>query len=209
MKLVRQVQLLFVGAATVITARSAWHAAGSIPAIQGLSSEQSRSFDRATPREVLFEGQFRDTVVFFLDYRCAWCTVLYQDIVRPEAPFAIVVRHFAPGGIAGLSGQAAVASECSRAQGRFHPFSYALFGRRDSIGVLGWEDFARAAAVPDPAAFRECVDRREFADRVADDLALARMLELPGTPTAVHGGRRYWGWAAIAELVSVLGPRLR
>lgn len=168
--------------------------------VRSLSAQERAAISGMSTQVAVFPSASPDTIVLFVDYRCGYCAVLYTDIVRERAPYAVVIRHVTESRHS-MSALAAIAAECSRLQGRFHPFSYALFGKRDSIGLLAWDNFAATAGVPDPIAFSRCVDQRATIGMVDDDRVLAEHLGLPGTPAALFAGRLYVGPVAVGDVI--------
>jgi len=146
-----------------------------------------------------------DTVVVFSDYRCPYCGVLYQDVFNDQSNVALILRHavFEEAGRS-LGTQAAIAAECARMQERFHTYSYALFSRRDSLGLLSWVHYAQIARVPDIDSFQRCVSMRSTASHVDHDSQLAKQLAIVETPTAVYQNRLYRGLNAIQSLFQEL-----
>lgn len=169
------------------------------PDVRTLSAAQAEAFHNTSPAPLVFAGDYPDTLTLFLDYRCGYCAAIYPDLVRPDAPYGIVVRHVAPDRNT-LSAQAAVAAECARRQGRFHAFSYALLARRDSIGLLSWEAFGRLAGVPSLEALTACTEARATIARIDADLNLSQRLDLTMTPVALYRGRLYFGPVRIGEI---------
>lgn len=196
----RDLERVAIVAAVGVLAMSFWQRLSLTPVSRGLSAAEARLLSGQTGRPLVFPGSYSDTIIVFLDYRCPYCAALYPDVVRPESRVGIVVRH-ALADQGSRSAQAAVAAECARQEGKFHAFSYALFARRDSIGVISWERFAAAAGVPDLPRFSLCIDKRATMELVDEDMQLARRLDLPGTPVAIHRGRMYVGPVGLGELM--------
>lgn len=169
--------------------------------IQELTASEREALAVVKRRPLVIPGAFSDTVLLFVDYRCAYCAALYPDFVRQGLPFGIEMR-FALANRNSLSAQAAIAGECARQQGKFHPYSYALFSRRDSIGVLSWETYAKTAGVPDLQRHARCIAIRETLPLIEEDVAFSQQMGISSTPVAVFGNKRYVGPVRIVELLA-------
>ncbi|MGQ0563347.1 MAG: DsbA family protein, partial [Gemmatimonadota bacterium] len=107
-----------------------------------------------------------------------------QILARYPNEVAVVYRHF-PLSTYPFSFAAAIASECAAAQNRFQAYHDLLFEQQDSIGTVSWNRFARLADVPDLELFEKCIADGSTKIRIAEDMAAAKRLEVPGTPTLV------------------------
>ncbi len=146
-------------------------------------------------------------VVLFADYQCPGCALLH-DLLATAADslqqrLQIVTRHFPLSGHSHARA-AANAAECAAQQGRFAAFEDVAYRQQDSIGVLSWEAFGKRAAVPDSAAFRQCVTEERFRTVVEADRSAAQSLKLAGTPVYIVNGQPYFGAPALSELMSQL-----
>lgn len=168
---------------------------------RSLNASQSETLAKMD-RPLVFQGQFNDTLILFVDYSCRYCAALYPELVRPDAPYGLVVIHIADRRSPLF--QAAVAAECARNLRRFYSFSYGLFAKRDSVGRIPFESFAAQAGVRDLAGFSQCVENRIPYRIVEEDMRLALMLGIEGTPAAVLHGKLYQGPASILGLVAPL-----
>ena len=135
-------------------------------------------------------------IVEFSDFQCPFCRqaadLLRELRDRYPGQVAVVYRHLPLKGHR-YAESAALASECAAEQGMFEAYHDALFARSDSIGVTGWDAYARRAEVPDLARFRECVDSGRLFSRVEADLRAARRLRFNGTPTFIVNGKSFVG----------------
>jgi protein-disulfide isomerase len=111
----------------------------------------------------------------------------------------VVYRHFPlPGHRYAMD--AARASECAGAQGRFEAFHDALFARQPEIGIVPWSRLAQESGVPDLPRFEACLrDGGEVAS-IARDRAMAQRLEVNSTPTLLVNGARIEGARPLAAL---------
>lgn len=152
---------------------------------------------------LVFPGTFSDTLYLFLDYRCPYCGALYPDVVRQDAPYGIVVVH-ASGDLVTPSHQAALAAECARSSQRFHAYSYALYARRDSIGILAWEEYAKAAGIAGLTEFSRCIELRQARKVLATSQDILSRIDLQGTPALLRGRRLIRGPEAIFKEVATI-----
>jgi protein-disulfide isomerase len=145
------------------------------------------------------------TIVEFSDFQCPFCARLAPRLdslrQRSPAPFAVVYRHFPleshPHAMA-----AARASECAADQGRFKEIHDALFAEQGAIGQKSWSAYARAAGVPDSAAFARCLEGDAGASRIRADMAAGERLNVTGTPTLLVGRYRMAGAPPLDTLLA-------
>ena len=199
----RNLQYVLVVAAAFVLLFSFWSRSTRDSSVRTLSPSESQAVQSRPQRPLALPGEYRDTVILFLDYHCPYCAALYPDLVRARSAYGVDVRHVVAGPNSVIA-EAAIAAECARQQGRFHPYSYALFGKRDSIGALPWEAYGIAAGVPDLATLTSCVERRLPLAWIEWDTKLVRDIGLKATPTVVYGGRIYTGPLSIAALMGTL-----
>jgi protein-disulfide isomerase len=132
----------------------------------------------------------------FSDFQCPYCRVLADRLkeLRGRYPgqVAVVYRHF-PLPSHAHAAQAARASECAAAQGRFEAYHDALYADQDSIGKVPWTRFAVAAQVPDTAAFSRCAAATSPLPVLARDRQAGDRLEVKGTPTFLLNSLRMQG----------------
>jgi protein-disulfide isomerase len=134
-------------------------------------------------------------IVVFSDFQCPACRVLATHLktIRAEDPNLEVVHRHAPLDRHEAAIPAARASDCAGAQGRFEAYHDALFAAQDSIGTTSWETFARRAAVPDLAAFKQCISVANSDAPLARDTLVAKQLNVTGTPTYLLNDMRFVG----------------
>lgn len=155
----------------------------------------------AQHRPPLFGVAHRDTAYLFLDFECEPCAAIYPSVASRHAPYALVVVPVAMTGRVPLGKQAALAVACAQDSGRVYEYSYALFSRRDSIGIRSWAYFATLAGVSDTLAFEACVTNRSRFLEVERNAKLAVRLGVTATPTAFHAGTRSVGMEEVAALL--------
>lgn len=146
-------------------------------------------------RLVIGSERARSTVVVFSDFDCAACrdfALILRELLQEDSLLIrVVFRHFvSPAHKNAVA--AAHAAECAAAQQRFSTMHDALF---DHLGLLGdslWLSLARAAAIPDTAAFGNCFSRDTARlAAVLRDTELARALGISRAPTIVINGLRF------------------
>jgi protein-disulfide isomerase len=137
------------------------------------------------------------TIIEFADFQCPACRKFAEQVrqaqVQHPGKILVIYRHYPLEAIHPYAMAAANASECAAEQGRFAAFHDVLFAAQDSIGRTSWVRFARAAAVPDTARFKQCVDQNRYQARIQADIAAGRHLKVDGTPTVVVNGLKFTG----------------
>lgn len=199
----RSVEHVLAVAGVILLCQPLWHGESSADSRMVLTTGERRAYASRATKPLVFAGEYSDTIAVFIDYLCAYCAAIYSDIARIGAPYGLELRHavanpYSPRGLT------AVASECAREQERFHAYNYALFSKRDSIHLVSWGAFGKAAGVPRLLALDECIDLRRPIEVVALDARLAAALAIRATPTAIHRGMIYEGPVRIYELISAL-----
>lgn len=145
----------------------------------------------------------RITFVEYSDYDCPFCKNFHEtmnsvmDEYGANGDVAWVYRHFPLEQLHPNAGAIAEAAECVADLGgddAFWTFSDLVFEDRasnESTDMTKLDDYASQAGV-DVAAFTECRESGEVADRVAEDFANAREIGARGTPftVVVYGDQR-------------------
>lgn len=142
-------------------------------------------------------------IVEFSDFQCPACRrlhVVIDSLVRVRKDVEVRFRHLPLTSIHPHALTAAIASECSAAQGRFDTMHDAFFADQRNIGVLPWEDFARRAGVPNLTKFTRCLKDPSTHARVQVDRDLAARLGFTATPTLIVDGVRYYHFFGALEL---------
>jgi len=150
------------------------------------------------------------TLTVFNDYQCPVCLRLHGRVeaIRRVYPddVAVVWRNM-PLETHPLAMPAARASVCAGEEGRFEAMHLLLFLMRDSLDVVSWPRLALRAGIADTVAFGACVRRAETQARIDSDLAAARAIRAPGTPTLLVNELKYVG--APADLARIVRHVLR
>jgi len=139
------------------------------------------------------------TVVEFSDFQCPFCRESFgilQDVFQkfPDEIY-FQYRHFPLEGADGshpLAEEAAEASMCANAQGKFWEYHDLIFQNQDRLTIDSFLQFASALQL-DTTAFAVCFQTRAFADLVAQDFEDARVLGVKATPTFFVNGVKIEG----------------
>lgn len=136
-------------------------------------------------------------LVEFADFQCPACRVFDREFQTLQAKYpddvAVVFRHLPLTRIHPHALNAALASECAAAQGRFGEMHRVLFDRADSLGLLSWPTLAARASVGDLGQFERCFQDPATRAAVDRDVAAAGDLGITGTPTTLMNGVRFSG----------------
>lgn len=152
------------------------------------------------------------TVVEFADFQCPACAVvgpMLQDLAE-SGEITLVYRHFPLTSIHANADASARAAEAAEAQGAFYAYGEALYARQAAWSNLGAaEADAYFAALADELgldleAWRAAYGSAEVRSAVDSDAAVARELNLPGTPTIYVGGELYEGERSVAGFRAVI-----
>lgn len=136
------------------------------------------------------------TIVEFGDFECPACrsfatTTLARIRTDHPTQVRLIYRH-RPLAQHRFAVQAAAASECARAAGRFEEMHDLLYATQDSFGLLPWGGLGIRAGLPDSASFEACVkDRKHIALWV--DSVLAERLAVNEVPMLAINGHRLSG----------------
>lgn len=142
------------------------------------------------------------TIVEFSDFQCPFCArfaEFHDSLLVDGLRVRVLYRHFAIPNHPHAR-NAAVASECAAAQGKFDVMHRALFASADSLGALPWSSIARRAGVPDSVAFARCLDGKEASAAIVRDSLAGHKLGLRGTPTLLIGSTRVDGLPSLDSL---------
>ena len=144
------------------------------------------------------------TIVEFGDFQCPFCASVASTLKELRTEYGngvgVLYRHFPLTSIHPHAMEAAVASECAGAQGRFEAFHDVLFEEQEAIGVVPWSEFARRAGVYSMDQFVICLSSDWARKRVREDVRVARKLRLVGTPSIIVNGRLLAGTPSLETL---------
>ena len=143
------------------------------------------------------------TIVVFYDYECSFCREIHPTLVAIQAKYpyevGIIYRHLLIP-YHNTAYPAAVAAECSAAQGYFQVYHAELFARQDALAHLNWVQMARRVGVPDLALFQRCLTHAVPADKIKADYRLAEDLGIDEIPTIIVNGKLFTGVLSVAQL---------
>jgi protein-disulfide isomerase len=131
----------------------------------------------------------------FADYECPFCrevSTRLDSMLEAHDSIGMVFLQY-PLERHPAARDAARASVCAQAAGRFPEFHRRLFTTELWRQDRNWSREAVAAGIRDTAEFMRCVESPGTAARVAADIELARRLELGGTPAFVTPSGVYEG----------------
>ena len=151
------------------------------------------------------------TIVEFGDYQCSFCREFHDHVSavlrrHPDA-VAFVYRH-APIPGNSVSYSAARVAECAADQGRFWE-AHDLLLRETSWAGDALSRLGTAAGVADMPTYVECISDSSPAPAVERDLALARRLDVPGTPTVLVNEGLHYGVVDSLVLFQAVDDLLR
>jgi|SRR5688572_16280039 len=143
-------------------------------------------------------------IVEFADLECPACRLFQEDLHAARAQFgddvAVVFVHY-PLPQHRFARPAARAAECANDQGQFGVFQDIIFLKQDSLGLKTWASYADEARVPDLRRFAQCASDTTQVARIEAGVALGKKLGVPGTPTVMVNGWRFWNPPDRSELL--------
>ena len=150
----------------------------------------------------------RPLLTEFGDFQCPYCghfalavmPALREEFIEP-GHIHFEYRHYPFLGDESI--RAAEASECARDQGQFNQYHDAIYhglitGKMPSITDKALEEKARFLGM-NQAQFRHCTTARTHKDRVRQDHAYGRSLNVEGTPTLFLGQEKVT-WSSYEDL---------
>ncbi|MHB1489731.1 disulfide bond formation protein D precursor [mine drainage metagenome] len=142
------------------------------------------------------------TIVEFGDIECPYCRAaapILRELVDTSAgTVRLVFRHFPLFEVHPYALTAALAVEAAGDQGAFWPMFDRMIAGRDGLGDTQLRTAADALGLDGSAVVGEAAQR--FGDRVEEDYADGRALDVRGTPTLFIAGERYTGDVTLAAL---------
>ena len=133
------------------------------------------------------------TVVEFADYQCPFCRQHSQQTLGRlretfEDRVRYVYRDFPIESLHPQAFEAAEASQCAHAQGRFWEYHDRLFDHPDDLDGPGLVGHAETLGL-DVAAFEACLEADTYRDEVQADLDAGLEYGVAGTPAFFINGR--------------------
>jgi Na+/H+ antiporter NhaA len=143
------------------------------------------------------------TLVEYGDYECTYCgqaeIVIRELLDEFGDELRYVWRHLPLNDVHPNTQLAAEASEAAGAQGAFWPMHDKLLAAQDELSPRDLRRHAEELGL-DVERFWDELRRREYAERVADDVASADESGVAGTPSFFINGRRHRGAYDVATL---------
>ena len=153
------------------------------------------------------------TMVIFSDFQCPFCRQLSPEVRQIKAKYGDAVRvlfhHYPLEQLHPYAREAALASECANAKGKFTEMESTLFLNQAKIGQVSWGWFAGQAGLSDTAWISTCVTAKRFAGRVSRDVALGNSVPVEGTPTIFVNDLRLPGVPNYEALDSLVAQQVR
>ncbi len=176
-----------------------WYAAaGCVGGSGGSGSTQSTSngvaVDQSTEVDhILAAGDPPLTIVEYGDFQCPACGAFFEQSLPAIRARYIdtgkvrwIFRHFPLRSIHPFAESAAQAAECAADQGEFWAYHDTLFERQPNLSDEDLKSYAADLGL-DQAAFDDCLDSGEKADRVQRDVNSGNDLGISGTPGFLIG----------------------
>jgi Na+/H+ antiporter NhaA len=136
------------------------------------------------------------TLVEYGDYECPYCGQAEEVVRELLSSFGdelrYVWRHLPLNDVHPSAQLAAEAAEAAAAQRRFWPMHDTLLAHQDELRPMHLRHYAEEIGL-DLDRFREDLRQREYAPRVADDVASADASGVAGTPSFFINGKRHEG----------------
>ncbi len=130
-------------------------------------------------------------IIEFSDFECPFCAKFHENYTKLKTRLgdkvALTFVHY-PLPMHKSAIPAAKAAECAGEQGRFEQMHDALFKSQQELGTKKWGSFAIKAGVPDQVKFDACMNRPQDPAKITQGLALAKQLNVSGTPSVIVNG---------------------
>jgi Na+/H+ antiporter NhaA len=147
------------------------------------------------------------TLVEYGDFECTYCGqaegVIRELLSSLGDDVRYVWRHLPLNDVHPNAQLAAEASEAAAAQGKFWEMHDVLLDHQGELTLRDLAKYAEDLGL-DTKRFLEELRRREYAPRVAEDVASADESGVSGTPTFFINGRRHYGAYDIATLTEAV-----
>lgn len=158
---------------------------------------------QSTSTRVTGHDSARVQMVIFTDFQCPACRFLHTQLQPIIEEFgeriAVSFIHF-PLPRYPHSARAAQAFECAVAQREGLRWANELFQAQDSIGIIGWGEFALRSGVRDTAELVRCSNDDGEAGRIVAGRSIGRKLRIEGTPSVYINSWAYVGVPTAREL---------
>jgi Na+/H+ antiporter NhaA len=141
-------------------------------------------------------------LVEYGDFECPYCgqaESVIRELLRDYLDVAYVWRHLPLNDVHPHAQLAAEAAEAAAEQGAFWPMYDLLLEHQDALHGRDLVGYAEQLGL-DLERFRDDMQRRAGAGRIAEDVDSADLSGVSGTPTFFINGRRHYGAYDIATL---------
>ena len=147
------------------------------------------------------------TLVEYGDFECTYCgqaeSVIRELLSSIGDDVRYVWRHLPLNDVHPSAQVAAEASEAAAVQGKFWEMHDLLLDHQGELGLRDLRQYAEQLGL-DARRFIDELRRREYAQRLAEDVASADESGVSGTPTFFVNGRRHYGAYDIATLTDTV-----
>ena len=152
------------------------------------------------------------TLVEYGDFECPYCgqaeTVIRELLASHGDDIRYVWRHLPLNDVHPTAQLAAEAAEAAAAQGKFWEMYDTLLAHQRELSPRDLIGYARDLGL-DVDRFRDELRRREYTQRINEDVASADESGVSGTPTFFINGRRHYGVYDIDTLTEEVGAAKR
>ncbi|GAB4502745.1 MAG: hypothetical protein Fur0035_23000 [Anaerolineales bacterium] len=178
-----------LGVGWLIWGRAATPAA---PSAQATSGAPVRYPVEAGGNPALGPADAPVTVIEFSDFQCPYCQRWHEQVFAQlmkdyAGKVRFVYRDFPLKSIHPQAVPAAEAANCALAQNAYWEFHNALFSGKYGLNTENFSQYAADLGL-DVAAFKQCVETRQFASEVEADFEYASGLGITSTPTFFING---------------------
>jgi protein-disulfide isomerase len=150
-------------------------------------------------------------IVEFADFQCTFCARFAKDILPQikakyldSGKVLFAFKHNPLSQMHSRAEASAHASECAGQQGKFWQFHDRLFDNPRELGEPDFFGYASDAGL-DIGVFEQCLTGRQ-PERVTEDSALAKTLNLTGTPVFLVGRVIQGGRVSVSQVLTGARP---
>ena len=126
----------------------------------------------------------------FSDYQCPFCKknqpVINSLLVKHKKKVAFAYRHL-PLPFHKQAGEAAIAVECAREQGKFLALHNLIFDNPSALQSKDLKKYAIRAGVKNQNKFNSCLDKKKYQEQVESDIDTASKIGVASTPSYIIG----------------------
>jgi protein-disulfide isomerase len=151
------------------------------------------------------------TLVEFSDFQCPYCGRVQPELGQLTERYGDNLRHVFKQLPLPMHSQARLAAEaslCANDQGKFWPLHDWMFSHRTTLERDAIVAAAGEVGVTE-VRFAACLDQGTFAEKVEEDMELARRYGITGTPGFMINGRFLGGAQPIQAFVDLIDDELR